>query len=81
MRLALPQSKYLLRLICSYEQNELMLLSGYILKPESYDDRHMTDKINIQYRQHINKSIQYKADFFGPQKFDYVQLTEYILDI
>ncbi len=78
LRIQLPQSQYLLRIICWFDQKEIILLTWYIIKPQEYTDQQTQNAIDEQYREQIRISKYYRKDFKEHKKLDYSDITDYL---
>jgi len=76
LRIQLPWSKYLLRIIAEQHKDTIIIFSGYIIKPEHYEDKQTVIITKKMYTEEIKRSWLTKTDFFWPQEKDYVKLYE-----
>ena len=75
-RLQLPKSNHLLRIIWWYNQQEIVLLTWYIIKPEQYSDRKTTINTDKIYTEKITQAYDYWKDFLTVQQYNYTDLTD-----
>lgn len=75
LRMQLPKSQYLLRIICGYEMPHIVLLTWYIIKPQEYTDQQTQNSIDQQYIDQISQSKHYRKDFKEQQTLDYSDIT------
>lgn len=75
-RLQLPKSNHLLRIIWAYNQEKIVLLTWYLIKPEQYSDRNTTINTDKLYTTHIINAHSYRKDFITHQKYNYTNLTD-----
>jgi hypothetical protein len=80
-RVSVPLSKDLARILFSRERDKLVLLSAYLIKPKSYDDKQTQRQIDIICNQKIALSKEVSKDFLGRQNRDYVDITKYFTSI
>lgn len=74
LRIQIPWSKYLLRLIFRQHQDSLIIFSGHIIKPERYEDKKTTMITKLQYEKEIENCKWISIDFFWPKKNKYQPL-------
>ena len=77
-RISVPGSKNLIRIMFYYEKQELVLLTGYLIKPENYSKSQEKKEINNLYENQIKKSKQIINDFKTERKNSYLDITDMI---
>lgn len=71
LRIKIPKSKHLLRLIFWQHKDAFIIFSGHIIKPENYEDKQTTITTKQQYKEAIAKCGSISTDFFGSKKHTY----------
>ncbi len=54
----------------------MILLTGYIIKPQAYNDKHDTAIVDKKYEEEIKAAKKIREDFVWNQKNDYTEVTE-----
>ena len=76
LRIPLPRSKYLLRIIACTWRWSCLLLTWWLIKPERYDDAGQTQSVLLEYDQQIEYAKQCREDFTHRQLLAYTDLTD-----
>ncbi len=71
LRIKLPWSNNLLRLIFILKWDKILLFTGWFIKPRNYSDKRNKTQINKKYNLEIEKSKKILEDFECNQKLNY----------
>ena len=67
-RISLPKSSYLVRILFALERWALVLLTGYLIKPSWYDDKHTTKIVDKEYEQKIFQAQAIYVEYLKKSK-------------
>jgi len=73
-KISIPQTNHLLRIIFHWQRDKIVLLTGSLIKPDDYDDKHTTVMTDTKYQQEIQKAQWVVDDYYGPQRLNYVPI-------